>query len=594
MKHAMKQSAMMMILNFITIGLIAIISACFVTIMILHTQEMTKNQNQLLLTNYAQQFIDGSALLTEKVRAYAATGTDSYFDEYNQEVEVDQNREKSIAAMNEIGLTDTEAEMIQKMSDLSNELVPLETSAMQWVQRGQTASAIRYVYGDEYSNTLAEIRSLQDSFLNELQTRTQNEIKALENTTKTLQFFVVVLAVVAIVFQFVAVFITRTKIIRPIHAIQHEMLELSKGNLTFESELEADSSELGMLVHAMKVTRETLRSYILDIREKLTDMSHGNMDQHITLDYVGEFSEIKHAMETIVTSLSNTLHSIDYSAEQVNLSASQVATGAQALAQGSTEQASSIEQLAATINDVAMQIENNTNRIGEAMNEINTSSAEVSSCNEKMTSLTGAMDEIRIASQQIGAIIKTIEDIAFQTNILALNAAVEAARAGTAGKGFAVVADEVRNLAGKSAEASKQTAQLIQNTAEAVNKGVTIATETAELLVGVVDSIQKSDRLMEQISADSQTQASAVSQIHQGIDQISTVVQNNSATSEESAAASADLGDQASQLKRMVNQFNLPPQTTSSFQESSSVTPDQSLDYNDASVYDTSSQFSKY
>lgn len=592
MKQAMKQSTMMTLLNFVTIGLIAVISVCFIIVMVLHSQVITKNQNQLLLTNYAQQFIDGSSLLTEKVRAYAATGTERYFDEYNQEVEIDQSREKSIAAMKEIGITDAETAMIEKMSNLSNELVPLETSAMEWVQRGQMDSAIRYVYGTEYSSTLEEIRSLQDQFLTELQARTQSEISSLETTSRAMQFFVLILAIVIIVFQILSVIITRTKILRPIHKIQHEMMELSKGNLSLESDLEPDSSELGMLIYSMKETRETLRSYILDIREKLTEMSHGNMDQHITLEYVGEFSEIKVALETIISSLSRTLYAIDYSAEQVNLSASQVANGAQALAQGSTEQASSIQELAATINDVAMQIENTTNRIGDAMNEINTSSAEVSSCNEKMTSLTDAMDEIRVASQQIGAIIKTIEDIAFQTNILALNAAVEAARAGTAGKGFAVVADEVRNLAGKSAEASKQTAQLIQNTTQAVDKGVTIATETAELLVGVVSSIQKSDQLMEQVSADSQAQASAVAQIHLGMDQISTVVQTNSATSEESAAASADLGDQATQLKRMVNQFKLSPQSApvSDPYTSASHTPV----FDDSPSFDGGNQFSKY
>ena len=593
MKHAMKQSTMMMLLNFITIGLVAAISIFFILIMLFYMHGFTRYKNQLLLTNYAQQFIDASSLLTEKVRAYAATGTAIYVDEYNQEVEIDQNREKSIAAMMESGITDEEAAIIQKMSDLSNELVPLETSAMEWVQRGQTEAAMQYLYGEDYCNTLAEIQSLQDEFLTTLQSRTQNEISASQAITKPLQFFVFVLAVVSAVFQFIAIKVIRTKIILPVRKIQHEMMELSKGNLSLVSDLEADSSDLGMLIHSMKETRETLRSYILDIREKLTEMSHGNMDQHITLEYVGEFSEIKVALETIISSLSRTLYSIDYSAEQVNLSASQVANGAQALAQGSTEQASSIQELAATINDVTTQIEHTTSRIGDAMSEINTSSAEVSTCNEKMSSLTDAMDEIRVASQQIGAIIKTIEDIAFQTNILALNAAVEAARAGTAGKGFAVVADEVRNLAGKSAEASKQTAQLIQNTTQAVDKGVAIATETAELLVGVVNSIQRSDQLMEQISTDSQAQATAVAQIHLGMDQISTVVQTNSATSEQSAAASADLGDQATQLKRMVNQFKLSPQSApvSNPYTSASLSPE----FDDSpSMMDSDNPFSKY
>ena len=557
MKRAMKQSTLLSILNFVTIGLAIIMGIFFVLVMFFNNQVIQKTQVQIQLNHYAQQFIDASENLTESVRGYAATGDKKYYDAYNTEVNVDQNRENSIMLMEEIGITDTEMALIDQMAALSDQLVPLEQDAMKQVQMNQSAKAIQYVYGTEYSNTLTQIHELQSDFLNELETRTQNEINQADRSAIALQIISIIFTICVIISQVFSILITKRHIIRPIHLLKEEMIELSKGNLDAESKLVPDTSELGMLISAMHTTKHALRSYISDIRQKLNGMAQGNMNQTVELDYVGDFAEIKHSLEEILLALNHTLHNIDQSAERVNENAVQVADGAQALAQGSTEQASSVQELAATISDVSQQINQTAVNVDEAMQEINRSSQDVMLCNQKMSEMTEAMNEIRTASQQIANIIKAIEDIAFQTNILALNAAVEAARAGAAGKGFAVVADEVSNLASKSAEASKQTAQLIDNATTAVDKGVVIATETAEALLGVVHSIQKSDGLMSKIYDDTRAQTDAVSQIDIGVGQISTVVQTNSATAEQSAAASAEMGQQANLLKSLVNQFQL-------------------------------------
>ena len=243
------------------------------------------------------------------------------------------------------------------------------------------------------------------------------------------------------------------------------------------------------------------------------------------------------------------------------MGAEQVSSGAQTLSQGATEQASTIEELAATISEISQQINDTAQNAAQASDHMNTVGSEAEESKRRMQKMLGAIGDIKNSADEIGKIIKTIEDIAFQTNILALNAAVEAARAGSAGKGFAVVADEVRNLANKSQEASKSTSVLIENALQAVANGTSIADETAQSLVSVVEGVDGVRETIELISGASNEQAIAISQVTQGIDQVSSVVQTNSATAEESAAASEELSGQAQMLKELVSQFRLAENT---------------------------------
>ena len=343
----------------------------------------------------------------------------------------------------------------------------------------------------------------------------------------------------------------------PVKDCAQRLRLLAEGDLDTPVHEIHTGDETQILADSARTLVQGFRLMIQDMDEMLAEMSRGNLtaDSKCEEAYVGGYRGLLDSARKLSAQLSDTLRQINQSADQVSAGAEQVSAGAQALSQGATEQASAIEELAATINDISGKIIATADRAGDVHSQSSETGREVEQCNEQMLELVNAVRDIGESSSQIGKIIKTIEDIAFQTNILALNAAVEAVRAGTAGKGFAVVADEVRNLASKSAEASKSTSVLIEGSARSVEKGMKIADETAASLQKAVISTENTVKAVDKITEATAEQSQAVSQVTQGMDQISSVVQTNSATAEESAAASEELSGQAVILKELVGQF---------------------------------------
>lgn len=358
-------------------------------------------------------------------------------------------------------------------------------------------------------------------------------------------------------------------ITRPIRELEAAADKIVAGDfdirITYKSK-----DELGSLAKSFKRMTEILGDVITDASMLLEEMSNGNFDVRTRAEesYVGSCQNLLLSIRKLNRDLSSTLGQINRSADQVASGSGQVSLGAQDLAQGATSQAAAVEELVATIEDITQQVKSTAENAMEARSQTNMAGDEVEECNGQMREMTAAMEEITRTSNEIGKIIKTIEDIAFQTNILALNASVEAARAGSAGKGFAVVAEEVRNLASKSSDASADTASLIESSMDAVSRGTQLADATAEALMKVVEGVRAASDMVDRIADASKEQANAIEQVAMGVDQISGVVQTNSATAEESAAASEELSGQAEMLKDLVAEFKLREEYSGSISES--------------------------
>ncbi|MBQ3030028.1 MAG: methyl-accepting chemotaxis protein [Agathobacter sp.] len=514
-------------------------------------------RQQLSVTMALDQYRMGSKALTSAVQSYAVTGEAVYKQDYMDELNVDKNRDKALAVLEEEGLEDSEWAIIDKISGLSNGLVPLEEAAMASVESGDLVSAQNAVFGHEYENTVVQINDLTEELISTVQARLDNAA-GITTLLQTISQIILLVAYLVIGRQLLSVIgFAQRELLAPIVKVSNEMQNLAQGDFEQELDLKEDESEVGIMVASIAAMKRNNKGMIGEISEVLGAMGDGNYNFVLKQQYVGAFVEIKDSLERIGAKMRDTLLTIREVSGQIDAGAEQLACAAQDLADGTTRQASQVSDLVEIIEEMTRSMENSAAEAEESVVLSTQAGETVMQGSQKMEELKVAIAEISQCSEQISTIISTIDDIASQTNLLSLNASIEAARAGEAGRGFAVVADQVKKLAEESAAAAGRTNELIATTIATVDKGIAIADETVESMNEVMVNAKAATDKMGQISEMLRRDVEHMHDVNASISDVSAVVDNNSATSQETAAVSEEQKAQVDTMVSIMESFSI-------------------------------------
>jgi methyl-accepting chemotaxis protein len=536
----------------IVIGVVLLI---LFTVSSIYSQSINSAQVDAALA--LNQYRLGSKALTYAVQSYAVSGDSKYYDDYMNELNVDQNRDKALETLKGLDIKESEWDMIDKIAELSNGLVPLEEAAMDSVAAGNLEAAVDSVFSEQYENTIVTINDTTETLVDTVVDRYSRQ----QSVARFFQYLMEVLFIISlglILTSFIKIVkFASHELIRPIKLVSVEMETLAKGEFDSELTLKPDDSEVGKMIGAIAFMKKNMRNMVTEISDVLEEMGGGNFNVELKQEYVGKFSDIKDSINKIQSEMRSTLQTIRDASNMIDSGAEQLSNAAQELASGCTDQESEVSNLVGLFDGVAVNMQQNVTESNKSVQMTDHAVETMEETNHRMQELKEAIAEINKCSEQINTIIGDIDDIASQTNLLALNAAIEAARAGEAGKGFAVVAEQVKKLAQESSEAAGRTTKLIETTVEAVEKGNRIANATeanmTEVTAGVRDAAAKMREIADKLGGD----VSSINQVKENLTHVSSVVESNSATSEETSAISQEQRGQVETMVNMMNKFNL-------------------------------------
>ena len=547
LKKIVKQTRFSLILGVVLLFLLIAASASYVSI---STEEL---ESTMALNQYRL----GSKTLTAAVQAYAATGETQYYDAYMQELNVDKNRDTAWETLQKNDIKDDEWAALNEIAGLSNGLVPLEEDAMAAVAEGNTRAAMEDVFDSEYAETADRISLLTDGTIN-------NIIERLE-TKKTKFLILEIICAIAFVAAFIrlaidsmkAIGFSEKELLVPIIKVSEEMTELAKGNLHTEFDLADDDSEVGRMAASIDFMKNNLTSIIAEISYMLEQMGQGNYKVSTEQNYVGEYVRIEESLNRIIEEMRETVGTIVRVSEDIDGGAGQLSSAAEDLAEACTSQAGDVSDLLSLMEELGNAIEYNAKEAEEAVRISNLASSTLITNNQKMDELREAMRNINECSEQIVEVISTISDIGDEINMLSLNASIESARAGEAGRGFAVVAEQVKKLADESKSSAAQTADMIRHTVEAVEIGVRIASETTSTMEEMQKGVEETNSRINGIVDKLRSEVESIVNINSNLNNIAGMVDNNSATSEETAAISSEQKRQVESLIELMERFRV-------------------------------------